>query len=226
MSEEEWQTIPEDLRVTALPDRWEFTLLSTMEYLGKFWTAGFKRPSPHSAETDPEKGQDVENGVQSRIPYQKRFPDENAFRRELKNAAEGKWEGYEEDVISLRYGVDGDPGHQGYHGLKRNVTDDFLQIGEPEKTQTDVVFHPYRDGVGKIYCTKVFSDREQEALILVHSENGFVGRLVFDGIPELTCGTGWIKTEDLTQIDSLKYYSGGMSHAVEFTLKEKTGEIC
>jgi hypothetical protein len=36
------------------------------------------------------------------------------------------WQPYD---FSWRYGKQGDPGHQGYHGLKRTVTDDFICLG-------------------------------------------------------------------------------------------------
>ena len=39
------------------------------------------------------------------------------------------WQPYD---FSWRWGKEGDPGHQGYHGLKRSVTDDFLCLGKPE----------------------------------------------------------------------------------------------
>ena len=38
------------------------------------------------------------------------------------------WRPYD---FSWRYGKEGDSGHQGYHGLKRTVTDDFICLGKP-----------------------------------------------------------------------------------------------
>jgi hypothetical protein len=38
------------------------------------------------------------------------------------------WQPYE---FSWRYGKEGDPGHQGYHGLKGTITDDFICLGKP-----------------------------------------------------------------------------------------------
>jgi hypothetical protein len=38
------------------------------------------------------------------------------------------WEPYD---FSWRWGKEGDQGHQGYHGLKRTVTDDFICLGKP-----------------------------------------------------------------------------------------------
>ncbi len=37
------------------------------------------------------------------------------------------WKPYD---FSWRYGKEGDPGHQGYHGLKRTITDDFICLGK------------------------------------------------------------------------------------------------
>ena len=39
------------------------------------------------------------------------------------------WQPYD---ISWKLGKEGDPGHQGYHGLKRKVSDDFLCLGKQE----------------------------------------------------------------------------------------------
>ena len=36
------------------------------------------------------------------------------------------WQPY---AFSWRWGVEGDPGHQGWHGLKENITDDFICLG-------------------------------------------------------------------------------------------------
>jgi hypothetical protein len=39
-----------------------------------------------------------------------------------------RWKPYD---FSWRYGKEGDPGHQGYHGLKGTITDDFICLGKP-----------------------------------------------------------------------------------------------
>jgi hypothetical protein len=57
------------------------------------------------------------------------------------------WQPYD---FSWRYGKEGDSGHQGYHGLKRTVTDDFLCLGKRvgglnESRYVDV------DGGGQFY---------------------------------------------------------------------------
>lgn len=45
------------------------------------------------------------------------------------------WQPYE---FSWRYGKEGDPGHQGYHGLKGNVTDHFIRLGKTENNGNGV----------------------------------------------------------------------------------------
>jgi hypothetical protein len=40
---------------------------------------------------------------------------------------------WRQDDMAWRYGKEGDLGHQGYHGLKRVVTDDFLCFGKPQQ---------------------------------------------------------------------------------------------
>ncbi len=41
-----------------------------------------------------------------------------------------KWQAYD---FSWRYGKEDHPGHQGHHGLKRTITDDFICLGKPDK---------------------------------------------------------------------------------------------
>ena len=35
--------------------------------------------------------------------------------------------------FSWRFGVEGDPGHQGYHGLKEEITDEFICLGKANR---------------------------------------------------------------------------------------------
>ena len=46
------------------------------------------------------------------------------------------WKPYE---FSWRWGVEGDPGHQGYHGLKEEMSDDFIRLGRPKQEWTAIV---------------------------------------------------------------------------------------
>ncbi len=57
------------------------------------------------------------------------------------------WRAYD---FSWRYGKEGDLGHQGYHGLKRTVTDDFICLGRTtgglNETLDDVTAKQWRKG--------------------------------------------------------------------------------
>jgi hypothetical protein len=55
------------------------------------------------------------------------------------------WRPYD---FSWRYGKEGDQGHQGYHGLKRTVTDDFLCLGKSVGGLNETRYEP--DG-GRYY---------------------------------------------------------------------------
>jgi len=53
------------------------------------------------------------------------------------------WEPYD---FSWRMGKEGDSGHQGYHGLKRTVTDDFLCLGKPGGGLNETRYEPEKEG--------------------------------------------------------------------------------
>ncbi|WP_337102227.1 glycosylhydrolase-like jelly roll fold domain-containing protein, partial [Paenibacillus sp. YIM B09110] len=61
--------------------------------------------------------------LESRLVHMTKAPGEHLVE------ASGKvyeWNSY---AYSTRYGIEGDPGHQGYHGLKGEITDHFIAIG-------------------------------------------------------------------------------------------------
>ena len=72
-------------------------------------------------------------------------------------------------AFSWRWGVEGDPGHQGFHGLKEKITDDFICLG---KAESKFVYHHVtvyvREPAGGRYYlwTSVVSPEELEAKII------------------------------------------------------------
>ncbi|MCP4449844.1 MAG: hypothetical protein GY809_00160, partial [Planctomycetes bacterium] len=58
------------------------------------------------------------------------------------------WEAYD---FSWRYGKEGDPGHQGYHGLKRTITDDFICLGKTQDALNETRYVDHTEGKGSIY---------------------------------------------------------------------------
>ena len=57
------------------------------------------------------------------------------------------WQPYE---FSWRFGKEGDSGHQGYHGLKRTVTDDFICLGKPVNGLNEIRYVDEAEG-GRYY---------------------------------------------------------------------------
>lgn len=59
------------------------------------------------------------------------------------NGKEYAWKPY---AFSWRWGKQGDPGHQGYHGLKGNVTDAFLCLGKPTAGKNETLYRAEEEG--------------------------------------------------------------------------------
>ena len=53
--------------------------------------------------------------------------------------------------FSWRYGKEGNLGHQGYHGLKRTVTDDFICLGKTQGALNETRYVDETEGVGSVY---------------------------------------------------------------------------
>ncbi len=71
--------------------------------------------------------------------------------------------------LSMRYGAEGDPGHQGYHGLKGNVSDEFLVFGKPRQTMTETLYDPDERGSVYYFCTYFSLRRRQKIYFLTGS---------------------------------------------------------
>lgn len=73
---------------------------------------------------------------------------------------------FKELKISMRYGVLGDEAHQGYHGLKAEISDDFIRLGKIERTATAALRLPEEGGKHYYLYTKVYAPREGDFEIL------------------------------------------------------------
>jgi len=74
------------------------------------------------------------------------------------------WQPYD---FSWRWGVEGDPGHQGYHGLKENVPDEFIALGRLQFTMTDSAYGKEQGGSRYYLWTSVPSPSDQQARLLI-----------------------------------------------------------
>ncbi len=77
--------------------------------------------------------------------------------------AELKWRPYE---FSWRWGIEGDPGHQGYHGLKEQVGDEFIALGRVKFTGTGSQYEAEQAGARYYLWTSVTAPREGRAGVL------------------------------------------------------------
>lgn len=71
-----------------------------------------------------------------------------------------RWEAVE---CSWRWGIEGDPGHQGYHGLKAEVHDDLFALGRLRPTMTGSAYDQEPGGTRYLLWTTVAPDRERRA---------------------------------------------------------------
>ena len=69
-------------------------------------------------------------------------------------------------AFSWRWGKEGDPGHQGYHGLKENITDDFICLGTPKAGLNETLY--VREKAGSCYYlwTSVVASQDMHAKII------------------------------------------------------------
>jgi hypothetical protein len=75
-----------------------------------------------------------------------------------------QWQPYE---FSWRWGVEGDPGHQGYHGLKEKVPNEFIVLGRHRRTDTGSAYEEEDDGSRYFLWTSVAASRPVSARLLV-----------------------------------------------------------
>ena len=61
---------------------------------------------------------------------------------------QGDWSSYE---FSWRYGLEDNPGHQGYHGTKGKISDNFLRVGKEIKRGNGVKLLESEEGVAHYY---------------------------------------------------------------------------
>ena len=76
-----------------------------------------------------------------------------------------RWQPYE---FSMRWGVEGDAGHQGYHGLKEEISDDFIALGKPRFESigsTTTVYEAESDGERYYLWTSVTAPRAMNARV-------------------------------------------------------------
>jgi hypothetical protein len=74
-----------------------------------------------------------------------------------------RWQPYE---FSWRWGAEGDPGPQGFHGLKENVTDDFILLGKSKSFVNDAGYDKEPGGTRYYLWTSAAAPHAGEARVL------------------------------------------------------------
>lgn len=67
--------------------------------------------------------------------------------------------------FSWRYGLENDPGHQGYHGLKEEMSDDFIALGKLKRTGTGSAYEAEAEGPRYYLWTSVVAPAEVRATL-------------------------------------------------------------
>lgn len=75
---------------------------------------------------------------------------------------EYRWQPYE---YSTRWGVEGDPGPQGHHGLKEMVSDDFIVLGKPDYNGIAIAYKPEPEGTRYYLWTAALAQKAGEAKV-------------------------------------------------------------
>jgi len=94
---------------------------------------------------------------------------------------EGKTYTWASLEFSWRDGIENDPGHQGYHGLKGEVHDDLIALGRGEQTHTALARVP--EASGKRYYLWTTVTVEQPCTVKVICGGLLPTRIWIDGVP-------------------------------------------
>lgn len=84
---------------------------------------------------------------------------------EVEIEVDGEMYGWQPVEYSMRWGAPGDPGHQGYHGLKAQISDDFLVLGQPRDSMTQIDYEPEVAGTRYYLWTSAISPRAGMAYV-------------------------------------------------------------
>ncbi|QNK57941.1 glycosyl hydrolase [Paenibacillus sp. PAMC21692] len=132
---------------------------------------------------------------------------------------ENVWETYE---FSMRFGIEEDPGHQGFHGLKGEITDDFIALGRKRFTWTGTEYEAEETGRLTYLWSSFHCDRDMKITLLlggmVPSRIWLNGRLI-----EPEAGQ-WPAVAGVNRL-LLRYDAVGRGHVI-VALPEALSESC
>jgi len=116
---------------------------------------------------------------------------------------------------SWRYGYEGDPGHEGYHGLKEEITDEFICLGKPESGLNETLYIHEKEGSVYFLWTSAYSQNVTNVTI---DTGGLIPASIFIGGKEIDEYTKTIQLLKGSNPLLIRYDKPGRGHFV--VLKE------
>ncbi len=114
-------------------------------------------------------------------------------------------------AFSWRWGIEDDPGHQGYHGLKENVTEDFIALGRPKGGLNETLYVEEEAGTRYYLWTSIRAEGETQARILA---GGLQPAAVYVNGDRLADMEGQIRLKDAANPLLLRFDRPGRGHFV------------
>ncbi|MBI4891258.1 MAG: hypothetical protein HY821_11590 [Acidobacteria bacterium] len=113
--------------------------------------------------------------------------------------------------FSWRFGIEGDPGHQGYHGLKAQMPRDFIALGKREFKSTTTVYTPEPSGNVYYLWTSVYTSSAITAQVL---SGGLLPAAVSVNGKPVDPAAGSVPLQSGWNSLLLRYASAGQGHFV------------
>ena len=112
--------------------------------------------------------------------------------------------------FSWRFGVEGDPGHQGYHGLKERMYDSFIRLGTFEQSgHLNTIRRPESEGTRYWLRSTLTVDEDIDAVIL---RDGLVPAAVWVDGKRIDPNAATVRLRQGTSVVLLRYDRPGIGY--------------
>jgi hypothetical protein len=113
--------------------------------------------------------------------------------------------------FSWRFGLEGDPGHQGWHGLKEEITDEFICLGKPTAGFNETIYKKEKEGSLYYLWTSAFAENVTNVTI---DNGGMLPAAIYINGTEAGNQPGVISLKKGSNPLLLKYTKPGRGHFV------------
>ena len=165
--------------IPVLNNNWgDYYLPATNENIGP-WVEQFLHTFSIECPRDDDSWKEVSVGYGSHLSLAGPFKN-NLSAKEI-NALleqEGQWNDYR---FSWRYGVEGDCGRQGYHGLKGKIHNDFIRLGEKVVLPWSGSMVRKEESAGTFYYLRTHIDAPTTGIYQVLTDSIKPSKIMVDG---------------------------------------------